>query len=254
MVRVSVLASGSKGNCSYLETNCLRILIDLGISCLSVEKRLQALSIDPKTIQYIFLTHTHIDHVSGLKVFLKKYPCFLVLSEKMYQDVKEFVPYECCIFEEDFIKREDLEVSIFKTSHDVSDARGYIFKSEEKELVYITDTGYIPQKNYEKLQNKDLYIMESNHDVKLLMEGKYPYYLKQRILSDIGHLSNKDSAYYLSHFIGDHTKKVILIHLSEENNQPEIALSTLRDTLERKSQSVEIIISKQDRETELLEV
>ena len=172
----------------------------------------------------------------------------------MYQDVKEFVPYECCIFEEDFIKREDLEVSIFKTSHDVSDARGYIFKSEEKELVYITDTGYIPQKNYEKLQNKDLYIMESNHDVKLLMEGKYPYYLKQRILSDIGHLSNKDSAYYLSHFIGDHTKKVILIHLSEENNQPEIALSTLRDTLERKSQSVEIIISKQDRETELLEV
>lgn len=254
MIKLSVLASGSKGNCSFFETRKLKVLVDLGISCLSVEKRLQELSVDPHTIQYVFLTHTHVDHIGGLKVFLKKYPCQIVLSETMYQDISGMVPLDRCIFEEDFLQIEDLDVSIFKTSHDVSDARGYIFKSENKEFVYITDTGYIPKKNYEKLRNKDLYVMESNHDVEMLMNGKYPYHLKQRILSDTGHLSNKDSAYYLSHFIGEHTKRVILIHLSEENNLPEIAFSTLKDTLEKKRQSVDIIISSQDKETELLEV
>ena len=98
-------------------------------------------------------------------------------------------------------------------------------------MVYITDTGYINRKNQDKLRNKEAYIFESNHNTEMLMHGKYPMWLKKRVLSDEGHLSNEQSSYYLSHLIGDKTKKIVLAHLSEENNTPEIALETLKDAL-----------------------
>ena len=150
---------------------------------------------------------------------------------------------------------EDLKVEVIKISHDVADSNGYIFSSLGKSVVYITDTGYIHIKNFNKLKNKSVYVFESNHDIRLLKEGKYPYYLQQRILSDRGHLSNKDSAYYLSEFIGDNTEKIILIHLSEENNRPEVALKTLLDTLEEKEVKVpDISVALQKESTELIEI
>ena len=149
----------------------------------------------------------------------------------------------------------DLDVGVVKTSHDAADSNGYIFSSLNKSIVYITDTGYIHVKNFDKLKNKSVYVFESNHDIRMLKEGKYPYYLQQRILSDKGHLSNKDSAYYLSEFIGDNTEKIILIHLSEENNKPEVALKTLLDTLEKKNIRIpDIEIAMQKESTELIEL
>ena len=110
-------------------------------------------------------------------------------------------------------------------------------------------------KNYHKLKNKNMYILESNHDVNMLMEGKYPYHIKQRILGDKGHLSNKDSSYYLSQFATDNTKHIVLAHLSEDNNEPQLAKETLYKTFEKNGKKVPlVIVAKQKESTELIEV
>lgn len=252
-MKICVLASGSKGNSAYIETDKTRSLVDLGMSAAYIARSLKNIGVDPFSIQRVFLTHTHIDHVAGLKVFLKKYHPIVYLTRKMEAEL-DFEIEDKVYIEED-MSIDDLDVSVIKTSHDVADSNGYIFSSGDKSIVYITDTGYIHVKNFEKLKNKSLYVFESNHDVRLLREGRYPYYLQQRILSDKGHLSNKDSAYYLSQFIGDKTEKIILIHLSEENNRPEIALKTLLDTLEKKGvRRPDVEIAMQRESTELIEL
>ena len=252
-MKISVLASGSKGNCSYIETDKTKSLVDLGMSAGYIAKSLKSIGVDPSSIQRVFITHTHTDHVAGLKVFLKKYHPIVYLTKKMEKEL-DFDILDKVYIDED-MSIEDLDVKVIKTSHDAADSNGYIFSSLNKSIVYITDTGYIHVKNFNKLKNKSLYVFESNHDVRMLKNGKYPYYLQQRILSDKGHLSNKDSAYYLSQFIGDNTEKIILIHLSEENNKPEVALKTLLDTLEDKGVKIpNIEIASQRENTELIEL
>ncbi len=251
----SVLASGSKGNSSFIETNKTRILVDLGITSGNAEKKLKSLNIEPSSINAIVLTHTHVDHINGIKVFIKKYNPIIYLTSKMYNEISKIITIENYQIITDNFAISDLQVTVFKTSHDTEDSNGYVFEAYGKSIVYITDTGYINKKYFPILSNKNYYIMESNHDVELLMNGSYPYYLKQRIIGDKGHLSNKDSSYYLSKFIGNDTKGVVLIHLSEENNDEELALSTLKKTLKKSDKSIEkLIIAKQKERTELIEV
>ncbi len=252
-MKICVLASGSKGNSSYIETDETKSLIDLGMSAGYTAKALKNIGVDPSEIQRVFITHTHSDHVAGLKVFLKKYNPIVYLTKRMEEEIDFEI--EDKVYIDGDIKIDDLNVTVIKTSHDTADSNGYVFSSLGKSIVYITDTGYINVRNFDKLKNKNIYVLESNHDVRLLREGKYPYYLQQRILSDKGHLSNKDSAYYLSEFIGDKTKEIILIHLSEENNKPELALKTLLDTLDKKGVKVpSVLIADQKESTELIEI
>lgn len=252
-MKICVLASGSKGNSSYIETNQTKSLVDIGMSAGYIAKSLKNIGVNPSDIQRIFITHTHTDHIAGLKVFLKKYHPTVYLTEKMEKELGFDIDDKVYIDKD--VSIADLDVGVVKTSHDAADSNGYIFSSLNKSIVYITDTGYIHVKNFDKLKNKSVYVFESNHDIRMLKEGKYPYYLQQRILSDKGHLSNKDSAYYLSEFIGDNTEKIILIHLSEENNKPEVALKTLLDTLEKKNIRIpDIEIAMQKESTELIEL
>ena len=252
---VCTLASGSKGNSTFVASSSARILIDLGTTSMYVEKKLKDIKVDPKEINAILISHTHSDHINGLKVFIKKYNPTLFLTEKMLKDINQIFPVNnYVIIDEDF-NIDDMSVKVIKTSHDASDSNGYIIESNGKSVVYITDTGYINQKNHNILKNKNVYVFESNYDVEMLLNGKYPYYLKQRILSDRGHLSNKDSARYLSKFIGSDTKKVILAHLSHENNDPVIAYNTLKDKLiEENINFDDIIVSTQEDRTELIEI
>lgn len=254
-MKICVLASGSKGNCTYIELGETRLLVDIGTTSLYAEKKLKEIGVDPRQVNGILITHTHTDHISGIRVFVKKYKTKLYLTRKIYQELsKEFSISSYEIIDHDF-DIGDISIEMFKTSHDTPDGNAYIFSHNDSSIVYVTDTGYIHLKNHGKLKNKSLYVMESNHDVEMLMNGSYPYHLKQRILGDEGHLSNIDCSNYLSKFIGDKTKDIILIHLSEDNNTKEKALETLEETLAKKNQFVEhVYVSTQYERTDVIEV
>lgn len=251
-MKVSVLSSGSKGNTTYIESDKAKILIDIGNTSKYVKEKLEEFGVEPEELDAILITHTHVDHIKGLKVFEKKYHVPVYITDKMYKYLDfldNYIPLS------DEFDINDIHITAIKTSHDVEDSRGYIVSSNDKSIVYITDTGYINNKYFNILSNRNLYIMESNHDVEMLTNGKYPFQLRQRILSDKGHLSNYDSAKYLSSFIGDNTKYILLAHLSEENNTEELAYETLISRLNNDNKHVDnIIILKQDKETELISV
>ena len=252
-MKVIVLSSGSKGNTTYIETNETKILIDAGNTCKYIIEKLEDHNINPNSIDAIFITHTHTDHIKGLPVLLKKINPCVYITEKMHPYMEYLENYH--IIKEDKIKIKDMLIEVIKTSHDTEDSVGYIVNNQDKSIVYITDTGYINQRYFDILKNKDLYIMESNHDIEMLNNSSYPFATRQRILSDKGHLSNYDSAKYLSKFIGDKTKYVLLAHLSEENNTKELAYNTLINRLEQENIQVEnIIITSQNKETDFINI
>ncbi len=252
-LQVCVLASGSKGNSTFIAGPKTKILIDLGITTTYATSMLQELMVNPNDIKAIIITHTHSDHIAGLKVFLKRYNPTLYLTKKMYDILSNDFNIDNYVLIDGDFYIDELEIKVIKTSHDAPDSNGYIVKYMDKSVVYMTDTGYIKNQNFEKLTNHNVYIMESNHDVDKLMNGSYPYNLKQRILSDSGHLSNKDSSYYLSKFIGDKTKVIFLAHLSEENNDPDLAMSILKETLKNHNIKFDNIkIANQYQKSELI--
>ena len=248
------LSSGSKGNSTYIETKNHKILIDIGTSSLYVEKRLKEIGVEPKDIDLVLITHAHIDHVSGVRVFCKKYNPEIYITDAI---IKEAKLDKHTLNRLDMLERiEDIKITELELSHDVNDIKGYIIEEDNSSVVYITDTGYINEKYSNKLKNKSIYVFESNHDVEMLMNNeKYPHTTKIRILSDKGHLSNKDSAYYLSKFIGENTKTVVLSHLSEQNNNEELAITTLKETLKKKHiKEPKIVIAKQNIPTKVFKV
>lgn len=250
-MKVMVLSSGSKGNTTYVETNDVKLLIDAGNSCKYISNKLESINISLEDLDAILLTHTHSDHVNGLKILSKKINCPIYMTEGIHKELEYIENYK--LIENDVFELGDLVINVIKTSHDAPDSVGYILNNKNKSLVYITDTGYINRKYFDMLSNRSMYIFESNHDVEMLTNGTYPFDLKKRILSDKGHLSNYDSAKYLAKFIGDDTKYVLLAHLSEENNTKELALDTLKSRLDKENITFNNIkILEQNKETELI--
>ncbi len=246
---VSVLASGSEGNSTLIKFNNHAILIDIGMNLKYITEKLAEHNTLPEEIDYIFVSHVHKDHISALKTFINKYDPIICLGEKMFLELDYLEDYKKINIIFDEIDIDDMHIDILKTSHDTTDSRGFIFTHHNSSLVYITDTGYINARYFEKLRNKNLYIWESNHDVEMLLHGKYPKWLQNRILSDKGHLSNQASSFYLSKLIGPNTKKVILAHLSHENNTPDLAIATLKKTLKENNIDFSNITYAHQRET-----
>lgn len=252
-MKVIVLSSGSKGNTTFVETDNTKILIDCGNTCKYICQKLASINVNPKDIDAILISHTHVDHIKGLQVFLHKFNTKVYLTQKMQPELSYIENYK--FINSNNFNIKDITIDIIKTSHDASDSHGFILTNNNSSMVYVTDTGYINVKYHEILKNRNLYIFESNHDVEMLSNSNYPFQLRKRILSDKGHLSNYDSAKYLSEFIGDNTKYIMLAHLSKENNTQELAYETLIDRLNKTNKHVDnIIIAEQDKETELIEI
>lgn len=255
-MKVSVLSSGSKGNCTLIDTKKTKILIDLGVTKSYLEEKLKEIKVDPYEISAILITHTHVDHVQGLKVFLKKYHPKLYVNKVILSILNETLDnFDYELYETPNIVIEDINITVIKTSHDAKGSVGFILENNDKTVVYITDTGYINEKYFDKLKNHSMYIIESNHDTQMLLNGTYPYYLKRRILGDKGHLSNKDTAFYLSKFIGNNTNTIILAHLSDDNNTYDLALNETKKIIDkRKSNVKKIIVAEQKKRTDFIEV
>lgn len=247
-MRVAVLASGSEGNCTYIETKNKKMLIDLGMNYTYISKKLAELDVKTSEIDYVFITHGHLDHIGAMKVFFKKHSPFVFVDNKAIKEIKELEEYKNIVTDDGVLEFGGMSVEPFRTSHDASGSRGYIVREDDISCVYITDTGYVKDRLFDKLYNHTIYIFESNHDIELLMHGKYPTWLKRRIRADEGHLSNNQCAFYLSKFIGPKTKKVFLAHLSKENNSPELAMATVMEGLKNNEvmfDDIEIAMQKE---------
>lgn len=252
-MKIKVLASGSKGNCTLIRTNNLNILIDIGITYQQLASELETINLIPKDLSAILITHTHSDHIKGLASLVKKTNIKVYILEEMLEELSKKIPLDNLFIYEDPLEIKELKINLIRISHDV-DGVGFIINHNNKSLVYITDTGYINRKYLPLMKNKNMYIIESNHDEEMLMEGPYPYILKQRVISDKGHLSNKTTADYLLEIVGDKTEHIILAHISENNNTEELALTTTKNLLEENGIYKDIIIAKQYESLDEIEV
>ena len=250
---VKVLASGSKGNSTYIQTNELKILIDMGTTFQYLANELAKINITPKELEYILITHTHSDHIKGLSSLVHKTNIQVLATKGMIEELSKKIPLENINMIPDKFTLGDIKVKLIHNSHDVESV-GYIIENNNKSLVYITDTGYINKKYLSVLANRNLYILESNHDEKMLMDGPYPFMLKQRVIGDKGHLSNHTTGKILSEVVGNNTQKIILAHLSEKNNTEELAYNTVKDILDANDIHIELEVAKQYESLNIVEV
>lgn len=250
-MKIKVIASGSKGNCTIILCDDTNIIIDMGIPYLTLKKCLEENSLSFDQFQGVLLTHCHTDHTKGLSSLIKHTNLKVYLPEDMYESVKGLIPLTNCNFIEDTFQINDIKIELIHTSHDAPASVGFIITYQDKSMVYVTDTGYINRKYLEKMKEKDLYMIESNHDEQMLMDGPYPRFLKERVISDRGHLSNRTTAKYLKKLVGKNTKNIILAHLSEKNNTEELALQAIE---EEGLNQITVNIARQYEETEMIEV
>jgi phosphoribosyl 1,2-cyclic phosphodiesterase len=234
-MRLCSFASGSSGNCIYVGSETTHILIDAGISGKRTEEGLHKLAVSGKDIDAIIVTHEHSDHIGGLGVMARRYeiPIYATagtLKHILAQDYLGEIDPELyhVIKADEKVVIKDLVCNPFKTSHDAAEPVAYRISYGNTKLAIITDLGCYDENTIEALQGLNALLLEANHDVNMLQVGSYPYFLKQRILSDRGHLSNEMAGRLLSSLLHSQLKTVLLGHLSQENNFPELAYETVR--------------------------
>ncbi|MBI2632652.1 MBL fold metallo-hydrolase [Candidatus Pacearchaeota archaeon] len=255
-MKVSALASGSSGNCFYIENDKSSVLIDAGISSKRILERLSHIKRSPSNINGIFITHEHIDHIRGADVFARKFKIpifatantiknsFLCSDESLLHKIKN----------NETVKIKNLNVKAFPKSHSASDPVSYTV-TENKNVSIMTDLGYLCKESISNISISDFIFLESNHDIRMLENGPYPEHLKKWIKSNEGHLSNKQAALGILEHAKDKLKQVILSHLSETNNTPQKALSTFNVLLkERKNFQPKIFVSLRDAATPLFNI
>jgi phosphoribosyl 1,2-cyclic phosphodiesterase len=249
--RVSILASGSSGNSTLLETGHTALLIDAGLGKKEMLRRFEALGRErPHRVDAVLITHEHSDHSSGLAQMAREWDCPAYLTEpthreilKMYAEGPEKPGKKAQIDRVEYIRPGksfqigDIEITPFTIPHDASDPVGYAFRANGTKVAIVTDLGYMPELVKQHLREADFLILESNHDLEMLKMGPYPWYIKQRVMSRTGHLSNT----IVSEFLADaevfdgRARHLVLAHLSEQNNNPDLARISAEEALNRRS-------------------
>ena len=215
-----IIESGSKGNATLIIDEGRILLIDMGVTLTALRDALKSIDKNLMNLDALLLTHSHSDHTKGVR-YLDPLPIYCTEGTFDSPEVNIVKPYKS-------FKINHLKITPIEASHDAINTVGFIFDNDKEKLVYMTDTGMIPEKSLSLMKNADYYIIESNHNVKKLHQSNRPVDLKLRILSDNGHLSNEDSAIYMTELVGKNTKQIVLAHLSEECNTPELALSAYK--------------------------
>lgn len=236
----SILASGSTGNMMYVGTDQQKLLVDAGLSGKTAEALFQQIGANLKDISGILVTHEHSDHIKGLGVLARKYHLPIYANEKTWRAMESQIgnisPEQKFIFPTGTVKTfGDIDVESFGVSHDAAEPMFYVFHHHGKKIALITDTGYVSDRMKGVIKGADIFIFESNHDVGMLRMGRYPWSIKQRILSDVGHVSNEDAALAMAEVITDQTKHIYLAHLSLDNNMKELAQMSVSQVLEGKN-------------------
>lgn len=231
MAEFCALFSGSSGNCTYISYGGRALLVDAGVSALATRRAFEMVGLDFGKVEGILVTHEHSDHIKGLAVLSSRFgiPIYanqgtlsgILENPKILQDaVTEFPTGSVA-------EIAGMEIHSFGTSHDARESVGYrILTGDGKKIAVATDLGFISSTVMENLAGCDLVMLESNHDIGMLQNGRYPYYLKRRILSRTGHLSNEDCAEALPELAQSGVKHIVLAHLSKDNNYPQLALQT----------------------------
>jgi len=239
----SVLASGSTGNAIYVETDSHSFLVDAGLSGKHMEQLFEQIQRSPKELSGILVTHEHSDHIKGVGILSRKYKLPIYANEKTWKAMEPLIgeiPTDLKFhFGMESLKTfGGLDIESFGVSHDAAEPMFYIFHYGGKKLAIITDTGYVSNRMIGAIKDADYFIFESNHDVEMLRMGKYPWNIKRRILSDVGHVSNEDAALAMCECIGDQTKGIYLAHLSKDNNMKELARMSVSQILEKRGFAV----------------
>ena len=229
---VTVLASGSKGNATVIKAGNTAFLVDAGISCRRITSGLKECGLEPNDLSGVLITHEHRDHVGGLPVFSKKYKLPIFANEKTWQamDLRNDIERSCHRLLPNAFSLNGITVASFAISHDAASPVGYSFQYKEQKCTYLTDSGFVNEEIKLAAFNSDVLILEANHDEEMLKNGPYPKMLQARILGTRGHLSNTAAGWFLAN-MQKLPQEVFLAHISQENNKPELALSTVKRIL-----------------------
>ena len=239
-MKILPIASGSTGNCMLLELDGRTILIDLGVSVSALRAALTANGCSFDSIDAVLITHTHTDHVNGFEACMKRIAAPVFMSHTS----RDRLMPDCTLaltYSERTEILPGLWVTAIPTSHDCPGSVGYRVETEQSRFGYLTDLGYIPESTMELLYGADCIVIESNHDEEMLRWGRYPSFLKKRILSDRGHLSNEACAEAIARFAEKGTRVFFLAHLSQENNRPELALESAEKAVAGTGVRIEVL-------------
>lgn len=231
MAKFCPLFSSSSGNSIYIGCGENGVLVDVGVSAKKTDMALYDIGVDPDTVSAIFVTHEHSDHISGLRVFASKHNIKVIALEKTLEYLEENTfqgkKIETAVIDENGYDANGIFVKPFRTSHDAAESCGYVIETPDgRKISVATDLGVMTSTVHNAICGSDLVLLESNHDIRMLENGPYPYPLKKRILGEKGHLSNDSCADEAVKLIESGTTRLILGHLSKENNFPELAYQT----------------------------
>lgn len=249
-MQVAVLASGSKGNATFVEMDGIRILIDAGISARRIKQELATLGESVEMLDGIFITHEHGDHIKGLPNLVKKYGIQIYSRPATFRAMScyEELPGDCVNPIIDRIQLGRVAVRAFDIPHDAAAPVGYIIQGTSR-CVVATDIGNVDDRLQQMLEGAQVLVLEANHDEEMLKQGSYPYNLKQRILGPLGHLSNRRMAQAVAE-LRRRPQKLILAHLSESNNRPELAMDTVKSVFDSYGiNNMEIYMTAQNHST-----